>query len=496
MASEKDKCDDSIRIDQNALLGEMENFAGATRHIKAAGYGLAAPLSALRLSQMRAEKARAVARFGEKSDTAAARTAQLQTATVRADALNAEFTRTLVDPPRPDIKRNQAGIHGRVVEAGAPKPDLIVGALDDQEQWQGHTCTGPRGDFAFSSTANTSLRLIVTDKAGVPLYRDPTERTYAPGQVVWREIDLAITEKPCDDRQGGGGEEVEPKLVVVPELVGLDELDALERLKEAGLVRGERSTVSNDESAGRVIEQVPESGAEVERGSAVAIVVGISTEIRMPHLVGVPVDIAREELTKIPHAAIEIEQQPDPDRVGIVLAQLPPRDTVMSDDVTVLLTVGVSDRLVMPSLINEKLEQAMQTLEALGITNIEVAEVPDPQRIGLVIEHKPERGAEIDEDTEVTLVVGVRRELEDSPERFRNVFERVVTDDRFDRLDIGGDSLERTLMDRDLNTTSELRRLSDAEARDIRTELDLPTLNAAKTLRIVLRAALKAADQE
>lgn len=497
MASKKDNCDDTVRIDQNALLGEMEKFTGATRTIKAAGYGLAAPLSALRVNQMRAESARARARHGKKSRIATGRAAQLEAATLRADALTAEFNRTLVDPPRPDVGKNQAGIHGRVIEGGVPRADLIVGALDDKEQWQGHTCTGARGDFAFSTSADTTLRLIVTDKAGAPLYRDQTERSYAPGQVAWREIDLAITDRPCDGQDGGSDEEPEPILVTVPGLVGLTEADAVDTLRKEGLIRGERSTRADEDNVGRVVEQAPEAGSEVERGSAVSIIVGISTQVLMPDVVGAPVDIAKDNLAALPHESIDIEEEPDPDRIGIVLNQMPVKGTVMTPGTRISLTVGIADRLVMPGLIGEKLESARDTLKRLGLTDIKVASRPDPQRVGLVVDHNPDGGAVIDESTSITLFVGVASEIpnDDTPQRFSTLVGTLLADDRFEHLAMSNDALEQTFKDAGITTTSDLRRLGAAEPQDVRTELDLPTLRAAKILGIMLRAALKTLDR-
>ncbi len=497
MASKNDNRDDSIRIDQNALLGEMENFTGATRHIKAAGYGLAAPLSTLRLSQMRAERARAVARYGETSETVANRTAQLDAATIRTDALTAEFNRTLVDPPKPDIDRNQAGVYGRVIEAGAPKPDLIVGAVDDKDEWQGHTCTGPRGDFAFSTTANIPLRLVVTEKSGAPLYRDQTERTYAPGQVVWREIDLAITEKPCDTGEGGNGEEPEPELVVVPPLVGLAEADAVDTLRKEGLVRGDRSTRPDEDNVGKVVEQDPESGSEVERGSAVAIVVGVSQQILMPDVVGAPINIAKEKLSQLPHQSIDIEEEVEPNRVGIVVAQVPDKDTILTDGTQITLTVGINDRMIMPRLIGNKREEAVATLTGLGITKIEFSQRTDPQSVGLVVDQDPQSGKTIETDTSVSLVIGVRgnRPDFDTDHRFDAVLTQVAADDRFAQLRIDRDRLEQVFKDNSLAETAELRRLSKAQPAAIRSELRLSTLNSAKLLRTLLRAAFKKLDE-
>ncbi len=497
MADNNDNCDDAIRIDQNALLGEMGNFTGGTRHIKAAGYGLAAPLSTLRLGQMRAEKARAVGRYGADSAVAKTRDARLSAASVRADAFDAEFSRTLVDPPSPDPDRAQAGFHGRVVEDGDPRPGLIVGAVDDKDEWHGHTCTGERGDFAFSSTADIPLRLMVADKAGAPLYRDTVERTYVAGQVVWREIDLAIADDPCDSRDGGNGDEPEPQPVTVPQIVGLAEADAIATLRKSGLARGDRTTRPDEDNVGKVVEQNPEAGAEVERGSAVAIVVGISTQIRMPEVVGMPIDIAKEKLAEIPHESIDIEEKPDPDKIGIVLAQSPEKDTVVTQETEIVLTVGVADRLVMPALIGDKLAQAKITLAELGMTNIETAEKVDPQRIGLVVDQKPQAGKNVTPETKVTLVIGVAEDRpgEDTRERFRAVIGHMVADTRFTQLEMSRNELEQAFKNRGVDKTSALRGMSESQPQDVRTRMELPTLKAAKLLRTLLRAAFKALDR-
>ena len=497
MADKNDNCDDAIRIDQNAILGEMGNFTGGTRHIKAAGYGLAAPLSTLRLGQMRAERARAAGRYGADSAAAKTRDRQLAAATLRADAFDAEFNRTLVDPPTPDPDRGQAGVYGRVVEDGEPRSDLVVGAIDDKDEWQGHTCTGDRGDFAFSTAADVPLRLMVTDKAGAPLYRDTVERSYVAAQLVWREIDLAIADDPCDSRDGGNGDEPEPQPVTVPQLVGLAEADAVATLRKSELTRGDRTTRPAEDSVGKVVEQEPEAGKQVERGSAVAIVVGISTQVRMPEVVGMPIDIARQKLAEIPHESLDVEEKPDPDKIGIVLAQSPKTDAVVTGETQIVLTVGVSDRLVMPALIGDKLGQAKITLAELGMTNIETAEKVEPQRIGLVVDQKPQAGKNVTPETKVTLVIGVAEDRpgEDTRERFRAVIDHMVADTRFTQLDMSRDKLEQVFKDRGVEKTSDLRGLSDAQPQDLRTRMEMPTLKAAKLLRTLLRAAFMALDQ-
>jgi beta-lactam-binding protein with PASTA domain len=497
MANDKDDCDDSIRIDQNALLGEMDNLTGGTRHIKAAGYGLAAPLSALRVNQMRAEKARAVGRYGANSERAKDRDTQLAVGLVRADSFDAEFNRTLVDPPVPDLKRQQAGIYGRVVEDGKPRADLVVGALDEKNEWHGHTCTGPRGDFSFATMAGIPLRLMVTEKDGAPLYRDETERTYVAGQVAWREIDLAIADRPCDSEDGGNGDEPEPVLVDVPQLVGLTEADAVATLRKAGLARGDRTTRPDEDNVGLVVEQDPKAGEEVERESAVSIVVGVSSQILMPDFVGAPIDIATEKLDDFPHGPVKITEKPDPDKIGIILEQSPEKDTVVTPQTNIALTVGALDKLVMPSLIRAKISQAKITLAELGLTNVETSERADPQNIGLVVDQKPKAGATIKKETKINLVVGVAEDTPDEPdddERFTGIVRRVLEDQRFEGLEMTPAQFRKTLKDREIGKVSDLRKLSTAKPEDVRDAVKLRTLKLAKLLGVLLRAALQTID--
>jgi serine/threonine-protein kinase len=67
----------------------------------------------------------------------------------------------------------------------------------------------------------------------------------------------------------------EPERVAVPEVVGLDESRAAERLSGAGLeVDVREQPVERPSEDGRVLDQAPGAGREVERGSRVTITVG------------------------------------------------------------------------------------------------------------------------------------------------------------------------------------------------------------------------------
>src|SRR3712207_1206904 len=86
------------------------------------------------------------------------------------------------------------------------------------------------------------------------------------GGLAW-----ALTRSPTEQGTPGTGG-VGP--VAVPHVVGLSRVEATKRLDGAGLKPGSEGEAANDEFAeGVVIEQDPEAGSEVERGTTVDLVV-------------------------------------------------------------------------------------------------------------------------------------------------------------------------------------------------------------------------------
>jgi hypothetical protein len=64
-----------------------------------------------------------------------------------------------------------------------------------------------------------------------------------------------------------------PEPVVVPDLVGFDEAEALVVLGDAGLSGGSRETIRGDDPAGTIVAQDPAPGSEVPSGTAVSYMV-------------------------------------------------------------------------------------------------------------------------------------------------------------------------------------------------------------------------------
>jgi eukaryotic-like serine/threonine-protein kinase len=134
-----------------------------------------------------------------------------------------------------------------------------------------------------------------------------------------------------------------PKLTKVPVLVGSQREAAVQRLRSRGLEAG----ISEEESSepkGRVIQQSPDAGSQVEPGSTVTIVVSSGEEkeqARVPNVIGK----LRGEAVEAIRAAglqpsVEEEETEVAGKVGRVTDQFPPPGSELEPGETVTITVG------------------------------------------------------------------------------------------------------------------------------------------------------------
>ncbi|MGH7338769.1 MAG: PASTA domain-containing protein, partial [Myxococcota bacterium] len=176
--------------------------------------------------------------------------------------------------------------------------------------------------------------------------------TVSPGRVVYREIRLGETRPdicapPADDPTGGG----RPDVVKIPDLVGRTEAEAVRLLAAVGLKVGAREEVDAPDSPGRIVKQDPQAQTEVAPGSAVAIVVGARTDLRVPELIGMRVDDARVAIEKAPLTIGSIEVAVDQRRQGLVLKQDPAAGTRAEKGSAVALVVGRPETPAGPELV-------------------------------------------------------------------------------------------------------------------------------------------------
>jgi eukaryotic-like serine/threonine-protein kinase len=131
--------------------------------------------------------------------------------------------------------------------------------------------------------------------------------------------------------------------VEVPDLVGDSEDEARSALEDAGLRAGEVTDRENaDEELGTVLEQDPAAGGQVDRGSAVNLVVASAPpDAEVPDVIELQEDEARSQIENAGFA-VSVRDRPvtNPDEDGVVLDQAPDPGSERPEGSTIRITIG------------------------------------------------------------------------------------------------------------------------------------------------------------
>ncbi len=375
-----------LDVDIDGLAKDFARIDEVSERVRLASYGQAAPLVQMRERQMEREVARTAARKGADDPETVTRKAALARASERFGQFRTELGRAQVQPP--DVKgENAGGIWGRVVRGREPVADANVVAAAGGKR-AAFTCTDSKGGFKLEVPAGQDITLSVVLKDGSEALRDRDGITLKPGQVVFREIDLAGVAPPCKEPPG---DQTPPKdqtpstppkdqppapepprdqpPVPVPpkddsfpmvKLVGQLEPDAQKLIKAQGLLLGDRSTKVNVEQAGRVVEQKPPAGAKVRPGDTVAIVVATDDKVDVPSVLGMTPKDAEVVLLKAELKPGKItETQVAAEKAGSVLNQTPVAGDRAPRKSEVAMEVGVAKRQVVAPEFDPKLARVV-----------------------------------------------------------------------------------------------------------------------------------------
>jgi hypothetical protein len=195
--------------------------------------------------------------------------------------------------------------------AGAPGHGRTAGSGSTRENWRGR----------FLPFALATLALLATLGLGWGLVRAAPEWIGSPGQEV---------------ASPDGAAEVK-----VPDVVGLAEDEARDRLAAEGLQVSSRPQESSREDAGRVLGQSPDAGPAGE-GSRVTLTVGDGPRtVEVPNLAGLSVAAAEEELAAAGLGVGRVvEVSSDAVPAAQVIEQGIPAGTTVDPETAVNLTVS------------------------------------------------------------------------------------------------------------------------------------------------------------
>lgn len=197
-------------------------------------------------------------------------------------------------------------------------------------------------------------------------------------------------------------------LVLVPAVRRMPARRALEVLKASGLV-GEEIPREWHTAPGTVIEQDPEAGSELARGSRVRITVASVRPAPEPSLVWVPsyigrsADLARRELAREHHLSVRTVTRPSSAARDEVIDQSPV-ETRVPTGTTVTLHVSDASRVHVPELRKRDEAVAVDMLRRSGL-RASVAREEAAARAGTVIAQGPEAETEVPRGSIVRLTV-------------------------------------------------------------------------------------------
>jgi eukaryotic-like serine/threonine-protein kinase len=194
--------------------------------------------------------------------------------------------------------------------------------------------------------------------------------------------------------------------VAVPNVVGLREELAVDKIEQAGFVAKVERAASADVKQDFVMDQRPDAGARIQKGDEVTIIVSTGVpKTTVPDVVGMDYADAVDALEEVNLDAKKREvfsKKP----VGRVLGQEPPAGEVVPEGTQVVLRVSKGlDTVAVPDVLDQSEASARAELEAAGFTVSVIEAASDTTPEGLVSAQNPDPGTEAAKGSTVTITV-------------------------------------------------------------------------------------------
>ncbi|WP_405616374.1 Stk1 family PASTA domain-containing Ser/Thr kinase [Streptomyces sp. NBC_00076] len=238
-----------------------------------------------------------------------------------------------------------------------------------------------------------------------------------------------VTQKPCENQPKGSVCDQDPDFkaevkkqtvvnlvistgapkVAVPSVLGktVDEATSILEDDKYDFVVKTKEEVSTEEP-GKVTDQDPDLGDEVEKGTTVTLTIAKAEEkATVPDVLGQSCDAAKAQMTanNLVGNCTDVETQ-DQNQVGKVIETTPSAGSQADKNSTVEMKVGKAapKKTQVPSVVGQTVGQAKQTLQAAGFTNVQFADGSNQSDTAFVSQQDPQGNSEIDGDPAGTAV--------------------------------------------------------------------------------------------
>ncbi|MDJ0889918.1 MAG: PASTA domain-containing protein [Gammaproteobacteria bacterium] len=422
----------------------------------------------------------------------------------QAFSVNAELAGVTVA----QVEEGGMRIHGRVVDAANRGIDSILlclvnadgNSVEDTQPVQ----TEASGYYAFVLDAPTvsklarrhpeGVHLSLFTRRGTPIH---TTRDTVPIAPDGREVvnialdrtrDLAVIEpgKP------GPAPEPEPITVIVPELTGIVEAEAIQRLQAALLTVGDRRVRVAPDQVGLVLQQTPEAGADVRPNTPVHITVGTQRLARVPSLTERTLREAEAMLTESSLRSGTLEPT-GASGDSIVVSQQPDAGAEVESGSAVDMQLRLPEQpqfVTVPRVVDAMLDGARGTLSEAQLTVGEITRRADPNRVGRVMEQIPAAGEDVPVGSQVDLVVGSEPRRSE-PAVIRAIIGRMASHAEFESIGATPEKLIRLSLANEIRTREQLAQLLEMEDRDIRSLFRLRRNAQGAAFKRILKNALE-----
>jgi beta-lactam-binding protein with PASTA domain/tRNA A-37 threonylcarbamoyl transferase component Bud32 len=204
-----------------------------------------------------------------------------------------------------------------------------------------------------------------------------------------------------------------PKKVQVPDVKGKSLADATKALTDAGLtVAPNPGTVETDDESliGKVADQNPPGGDQVQSGSAVTLSIGKGPDtVAVPDLTRQKFDTAKANLEGLGFQVVR-EDVSSNEPEGTVVDQNPKGGRIKpGSKITLKVSKGDQQKIPLPNLVGMRPNDAEDLLRARGWTG-NLRQIDDPTReqdeIGRITEQELPPGTQINQNDTVNVRVG------------------------------------------------------------------------------------------
>ncbi|MFR9803315.1 Stk1 family PASTA domain-containing Ser/Thr kinase [Pseudonocardia sp. RS010] len=202
-----------------------------------------------------------------------------------------------------------------------------------------------------------------------------------------------------------------PASATVPALTGKTTDEAAALLEQRGLTLGDRSTqeTSDSDLVGKIISSSPAAGVDAPGGSAVSVVVGTKqTTVAVPDVTGQSEDRATRTLADSGFTSVQTQEVDGAGEEGTVVGSNPSAGTRVAPGSTITLQVSRGNKVQMPDVVGQSVDDAVDQLRSAGIRNyqLQATQVQDSAQDNKVVRSDPSAGRSVDPDDTVTLTVG------------------------------------------------------------------------------------------